>query len=175
MPYWNEILQITLSSPLPSLVSICLESWIPRDPSARVIAVFEIFLTPSLEIGVGEAKLVAIKTQCASASLPSTSAAEFRSGTTAPTLRITCSLDRELVAARQRGLWPLVQHRGNILKAAPSQRIDVPQEPDFPLLMHHSGPNDVHESSELMFGPSDFADEDFSNHLALWEKESIGF
>jgi hypothetical protein len=138
MPYWNEILQINIPSPLrralPSLVSICLETWIPHDPSSKEVAEFEVFLTPSLEIGMGEAKLVAIKTWCTSTS-PSTSAF-VRGGTTMPTLRVTCSLDRDLVAARQQGLWPLIKQGGNILKAAPMQRIGVPEEPDFPLLMH---------------------------------------
>ena len=165
MPYWNEILQIPFPSPLPSLVSIFLETWIPHDPSSKQIAEFEMFLAASLEIGVGEAKLVAIKTQRASTSR-SASALALRG---APTLRITCSFDRELVVERQRGLWPLMKHCGNILKAAPMQRIDVPQEPDFPLLMHHSvrSDHDLHESSDLRFRPSELSGGSFSNQLAL--------
>jgi hypothetical protein len=169
MPYWNEILQINIPLLMPSLVSICLETWIPHDPSSKEVAEFEIFLTPSLKIGMGEAKLVAIETWRTSTCSPSTSAF-VRGGTTMPTLRVTCSLNSDLVAARQRGLWPLIKQGGNILKAAPMQRIDVPEEPDFPLLMRHSISNDANESSEL--GLSECS---FSNHLALWGKELLDF
>ncbi len=175
MPYWNEILQVDLPSLLPSIVSICLETWIPHDPSSREVAEFEIFLTPNLEIGMGEAKLVAVKTKCAATSSPSAFAVGLRGGPPAPTLRVTCSLDRDLVTARQRGLWPLIKHRGSILKAAPMQRLDVPQEPEFPLLMHHSAPNDIYESNESRFRPSASSGDFLSNNLALCGKELLKF
>jgi hypothetical protein len=133
-PYWNEILDITMPSPLPDEISICLETWTTQDPVSKDIAEFEISVNPSLEIGLGEAKLVPIKTRRIFSFPPFSSSLELPGGSRGPsTLRVTCSFDRELVNTRQRGLWPLIRQCENIFKAAIIQPI-VPQEPDFPLL-----------------------------------------
>ncbi len=120
-PFWNEILQVPIHV-LPSFATIKIECSEPNDKTFHEAAQFEVLATDCIRSELGEEWLVAT---------PSSSHSTVKSE---PSLFISCSLDRDLVAKRQLGLWPLIK-RGDMFIAAPKHTVlQAPQEPEMPLM-----------------------------------------
>jgi hypothetical protein len=122
-PFWNEILELPVLS-LPSFATIKIECSESNNSTFSETALFEVLATDCIRFELGEEKLIAT----------SSTHAKHATVTAEPSLLISCSLDRDLVASRQLGLWPLVK-RGHMLIAAPKHTgLLAPLEPEMPLM-----------------------------------------
>ena len=104
LPLWNEILEVPVPA-LPCLATLMLEH--RSSTSLATLAIFEVQLNEHLHSQFSDEWLIsAPSTQTHDSSSFSPAKFQLQQQGATIKLRISCSFDAQLVARRQRGLWP---------------------------------------------------------------------